>query len=64
MGLAGLVVIAATVTGRATADGGSPVEALTDGFGVALVVGAGLVLVAALGGLALPEVDRHRAASR
>ena len=64
VGLAGLVVIAATVTGRVTAEGGTPVEALTDGFGVALVVGAGLVLVAALGGLALPEVDRHRAASR
>jgi hypothetical protein len=60
VGLAALVVIAATVTAGSTAEGGAPVQALTHGFGVALLVGAGLVLVAALGGLALPAVSGRR----
>ncbi len=55
VGLAALVVVAATVTTRA-GDGGAPAaQALTDGFGLALLIGAGLVLLAGLGGLALPN---------
>jgi EmrB/QacA subfamily drug resistance transporter len=57
IGLAVLVVIAATVTNRASGGSAPGTEALTHGFGVALVVGAGLALVAGLGGLALPETS-------
>ncbi len=53
VGLAALVVVAAT--GHAAASGAPEVQASTAGFGLALLVGAGLVLVAGIGGLALPE---------
>jgi predicted MFS family arabinose efflux permease len=60
VGLAALVVIAATVTAGASAGGVPAPEALTHGFGVALLVGACLVLAAALGGLGLPDTAGKR----
>ncbi|SDO69155.1 drug resistance transporter, EmrB/QacA subfamily [Klenkia soli] len=54
VGLAAFVVIASTVTAH-RAGGAVPSAALlADGYGVALLVGAALVLVAGVGGLALP----------
>jgi MFS family permease len=52
IGLAALVSLASAWAGRHGAPGSD--EALTEGFGVAFLVGAGLLVVASVGALALP----------
>ncbi len=56
--LAVLVSVASTVTAGA---GGASPDAVTHGFGVALLVGAGMVAVAAVLGLGLPQQSRRAA---
>ena len=62
VGLAALVTLAATRTAGLLADGGVPEDAATtSGFGVALLCGAAVMLLAALGGSALPRASRPAA---
>jgi EmrB/QacA subfamily drug resistance transporter len=56
--LAVLVSVASTVTAGAVVSGQAVPDAVTHGFGVALLAGAGLVAVAAVLGLGLPQRAR------
>jgi beta-glucosidase len=62
VGLAALVTVAATHTAGLLSGGGVGEDAATtSGFGVALLCGAAVLLLAALGGTALPRAARARA---
>ncbi|MCZ2828819.1 MFS transporter [Modestobacter sp. VKM Ac-2986] len=61
VGLAALVTIAATRTAGLTGGGAPEDVATTSGFGTALLVGAAIMVLAALGGSALPRASRGRA---
>jgi predicted MFS family arabinose efflux permease len=58
IGLAGLVAVASTRTGSLAATGVAPDPALVGGFRTAWLVGAALVLLTGLLGLALPRTTR------
>ncbi|MBJ7354055.1 MAG: hypothetical protein JHC98_04455, partial [Thermoleophilaceae bacterium] len=59
VGIAALVTIATTVTNNAAAEGTARAAALVEGFHSALYVQAGILLLAALVGVAIAGVARE-----